>query len=276
MNNLTMSIKTQITQEETQKVLSWLCPLSAHGAQISLDNALRRRLSGTGRWFLESDSYKDWFGAKSSSLWITGLPGSGKTLLCASAVQSILANRDESTAVLYFFFDHGDPTKVSNDHLVMTMIRQLLEQSLDLVGAAKKMFDDKSHGGERPFQRTEYIPLLQSFIDHFEDVYVLCDALDEATESDRIASTLETLMLHSTRRDQRIKLLFTSRFDVNLEHRHDLITSTRIALAENMKPDIEQYVVTEVNVRIRQGALKLRDQDLRTTIQKHVATRAGT
>jgi len=166
--------------------------------------------------------------------------------------------------------------KVSNDNLVMTMIRQLLEQSSQLVEIAKKIYDEKSHGGDRPFHSNDYNALLQSFISHFKNVYIMCDALDEATDSDEIASTLESLIAFGMQHDQQIKLLFTGRFDVQLERRHDLITSNRVALSENMKPDIEQYVDVEVSNRIRQGALKLRDQGLRPTIQKHVSTRAGT
>jgi hypothetical protein len=276
MKTLSINMQTQMTQEETSKVLSWLCPLSTNGAQVSLENALNRHLPGTGRWFLDSNLFKAWEAARCSSIWITGLPGSGKTLLCASAIQKVLAKRSKTVAVLYFFCDHGDPSKVSHDSFVMTVMRQLLEQSPELIGNAKKIYDEKANNGERSFKRTDYIPLIQTFMSHFDNVYLLCDALDEASEGEEIATALKQLMSYCIRSEHSIRVLFTSRFDVQLERHHTLITSNRVALADNMKADIEQYVQMEVDHRTEKGSLKLRDQGLRPAIQERVACRAGT
>jgi Cdc6-like AAA superfamily ATPase len=115
MRTLSTKVDTQMSREEVQKVFSWLCPQPATGARVSLENALTRRLSGTGEWFLESKTFKYWraskHSAEASSIWITGLPGSGKTLLCASIIQQLFYLKEKDTenmVVLYFFCDHRD------------------------------------------------------------------------------------------------------------------------------------------------------------------------
>jgi len=265
-----------MSREETHKILSWLCSQSTSGSRTSLENALSRRLPGTGRWFVASEIFIAWIASKQSSIWITDLPGSGKTLLCASAIKEIFVRKDKKVAVLYFFCDHRDPSKVSHDNFVMTLARQLFEHSPELMDRARRIYDEKADDGDRPFKRADYAPLIESIMGQFESVYILCDALDEAAEGDEIANTLERLLSYGIRFNHSIKVLLTSRFDVQLERRHDLITANRVALAENMKPDIEQYINKEVENRIARGTLKLRNKVLQSLIQKRVTSRAGT
>jgi hypothetical protein len=200
MQSLSTAVQTRMSQEETQKVISWLCPLATDGAHVSLENALCRRLHGTGEWFLESRTFEQWISAKHSStyssIWITGLPGSGKTLLCASAIQSALGLERQNLAVLYFFCDHRDPSKVSHDSFVMTLIRQMLSHSPDLMEQAKTLYNEKANNGDRAYNRADYIPLIESFMIRFEHVFIFCDAVDEVSEGDEIASALSRLLAH--------------------------------------------------------------------------------
>jgi hypothetical protein len=283
MRTLSTKVDTQMSQEEAQNVLSWVCPLPTTGAQISLENALARRLPGTGEWFLQSRTFIYWLASKhsgvSSSIWITGLPGSGKTLLCASAIQKMLTIKTTGTedmAVLYFFCDHRDPAKVTYDSFLMTLARQMLSHSPEFMDQAKKIYNEKAYNGERTFNRADYIPLIQSFMNLCKHVFILCDALDESSEGDEIAGSLEKLLSYGRQYGIPTRVLVTSRFDVQLERRHATLTADRVALAENMKPDIEQYVASEVNSRVLQGTLKMRDKKLQSLIQQQVASRAGT
>jgi hypothetical protein len=285
MQTLTTAAKTQMSREETQKVLSWLCPLPTSGAQVSLANALARHLPGTGAWFLDSKLFQSWISNKDSaelsSVWITGLPGSGKTLLCASTIQKLLTIKARNStlggmAILYFFCDHRDPNKVTHDNFVMTLTRQMLEHSPEFTEQAKRMYDEKANNGERMFNRADYISVLHSFMSLCKSIYIFCDALDESSEGNEIANSLEKLLAYGRKNGIPTRILITSRFDVQLERRHISITSNRVALAENMKPDVEHYVNTEVESRVTNGSLKLRDKGLKSSVRQQVASRAGT
>jgi hypothetical protein len=282
---LTTTANTQMSREETQKILSWLCPLPTTGAQVSLDNAIARHLHGTGVWFLNSKLFQSWISPKEnphlSSIWITGLPGSGKTLLCASTIKKLLTVKAMNKslggmAILYFFCDHRDPAKVSHDSFVMTLTCQMLDLSPEFAEQAKRMYDEKAKNGDRIFNPADYISLLQSSMSLCKSVYIFCDALDESTEGDEIASSLEKLLTYGQKHGIPTRILITSRFDVQLERRHASITSNRVALAENMKPDVEHYVNMEVESRVAKGTLKLRDKTLKAPIRHEVASRAGT
>lgn len=283
MRTLSTKVETQMSREEAQKVLSWLCPLPTTGAHVSLENALARRLPGTGEWFLQSKTFTYWLkskdSAETSSIWITGLPGSGKTLLCASAIEKVLSlkpRKTEDTTVLYFFCDHRDPAKVTHDSFLLTLTKQILDHSPDFMDQAKKLYDEKANNGERTFNGTDYISLIQSFVSLCRHVFIFCDALDESSEGDEIASSLGKLLAYGQKCNIPTRVLMTSRFDVQLERRHSALTTNRVALAENMKPDIEQFVAAEVGSRMERGTLKMRDKKLQSSIQDQVASRAGT
>lgn len=84
---LSNQTRTSMNLEEINTVVSWVCPLPSDGAKVSLENALNLRFAGTGDWFLGSSTFEDWIRSDHGNIWITGLPGSGKTLLCASTLR---------------------------------------------------------------------------------------------------------------------------------------------------------------------------------------------
>lgn len=141
---------------------------------------------------------------------------------------------------------------------------------------ARKIYDEKANSGERVFNRGDYVSLIQTFMKLYKNIFICCDALDESSEGDEIASSLERLLAHGRKCGISTRLLFTSRFDMQLERRHTTITTNRVALADNMKSDIDQYVKVELDARIARKSLKLRDTKLHSVIRKQVASRAGT
>jgi hypothetical protein len=135
-------------------------------------------------------------------------------------------------AVLYFFCDHGDPAKLTHDNFIMTLTRQLLDHSPEFMEQAKQIYDEKANDGDRPFNRADYLLLVQSFVNLCQNVFIFCDALDESSKGDEIASTLKSLLSYGRRCGIPTRVLSNSRFDVQLERRHTAITTNRVALAE--------------------------------------------
>lgn len=155
----------------------------------------------------------------------------------------------------------------------MTITKQMLDQSPACLEHAKNFYEDNSN---YPFNRTKYIPLIEEFISMFEEVLLLVDALDEASERERIADSLTYLHNYGKSKAVTIKVLFTSRFDIQIERRYPVITSTRITLAENMREDIDNYIKKELETRLSKGSLKLRRKELLPSVQEQIGKRAGT
>jgi hypothetical protein len=73
------TLQTMVLDQKDKKVLDWidLCDTSANHAI-----AREKHQPTTGDWFLESDSFLTWSDANNASLWLHGIPGAGKTVLC--------------------------------------------------------------------------------------------------------------------------------------------------------------------------------------------------
>ncbi|KAF2869516.1 hypothetical protein BDV95DRAFT_498197 [Massariosphaeria phaeospora] len=269
--------KTQLSREEIRAVISWLCPSPSDGAQVSLENALRHRLPGTGLWFLDSHTFKNWISSSSESVWITGLPGSGKTLLCSSIIEKLQTlYTSPTTAVLFFFCDHRDKSKRTLENFLTSIMKQIVDSSSACFNKAKELYNYKGKNSGRSLNASEYFPLIRSMIPEFEDIYVVVDALDEASQGDKIANALSQLRIAGSEQGIPVRVLISSRYDIRIERRHPTITSVRVALTENTHQDIARFITVELLRRVSEGIIKIRDKDLVSVIEHHITHRAGT
>jgi ankyrin repeat domain-containing protein 50 len=68
-----------LAEDQRLRILQWLSPIDHRERHLTVQ---KQRLDGTGRWFLDSDEFKDWkTSSKPSLLWLTGSAGTGKTFL---------------------------------------------------------------------------------------------------------------------------------------------------------------------------------------------------
>ncbi|KAJ4352365.1 uncharacterized protein N0V89_007713 [Didymosphaeria variabile] len=275
VDDLAAKANSQMSAAEAEKIISWVCPLPSDGAYASLDNALSRRLPGTGTWFIESDFFREWMSsATPSTIWITGLPGSGKTILCSSIIEYVRDAVPPVIPVLFFFCDHRDSQKQTLDNFLMSVLRQLLGHSTAALEHVKDMYKKKDFN--RPFSPAEHMPLLEELLALTKESILIVDGLDESAEGEAIANILTTVIGRAESRGDHLRLLFSSRFDVNIEKRHKRISSRRLALADNTRPDIEHYIQAQLADRLERGIIKIRDRALLPDIEQRIGSRAGT
>jgi predicted ATPase len=111
------------TDSQFSKINKWLSPSEP---STNLNEAKRKRHEGTGSWFLESEPFKEWKSGSRRYLWLHGIPGCGKTVLCSTIIEYLRQNKeDPSHIILDFFFDFKDKEKQSLDNLVRSLVAQL-------------------------------------------------------------------------------------------------------------------------------------------------------
>jgi amino acid transporter len=265
-----------MSREEARKVIAWVCSTPSDGAHVSLASALSRHINGTGTWLLHSTQFQDWKNSDAGTMWITGLPGAGKTLLCASIIRDVQQLSTDTTAVVYFFCDHRDRTKTTHENFATSIVRQMIGASSLCLEQGRLLYREKSKEGSRPFHSDDYVSLIRLFVDRLKEVFIIVDALDESTEGDNIAESLAKIHDSGKSAGCRIRTLLTSRFDARTQGRYLNLAITHIVLAENMRPDIQHYIGEELQLRVAKGALKVRNKDILSSIQQQVSICAGT
>ncbi|KAF4503620.1 ankyrin 1 [Fusarium agapanthi] len=118
----------RIEEDDYIKMIAWMStsPFSIHHKTIS-----ESRTPNFGQWLLQHDAYRNWCESSSSStLWIHGITGSGKTNLFSVIVDSLRAtwaSQPESTPFAYFYCLESDsePERSSADGILRSILRQL-------------------------------------------------------------------------------------------------------------------------------------------------------
>ncbi|KAG9672490.1 ankyrin repeat protein, partial [Aureobasidium melanogenum] len=189
-------------------VKDWLRPSDA---SINLVNASKLRYSDTGRWFLESDRYK-WLKTTSGArLWLHGIPGCGKTVLSSTIIEDLRVRSSATkTAVIYFFFSSSEESKQKLDHVLRSLIFQLVGWAESINVHLLKLFKSSPKRIEQP-QTTQLVEVFNQMVSELGDVIVVLDALDESEERH------DLLRWITSPSNQKFRFILTSRWEIDIE-----------------------------------------------------------
>ncbi|KAF8514292.1 hypothetical protein JB92DRAFT_2677808, partial [Gautieria morchelliformis] len=197
--------------EHRQKIYDWL---AAPDHEIKHRNARSMHQEMTGLWFMEEERFQEWRVAPHSSLWVHGIPGAGKTILCSTIIEELLryCSSDPSTAMAFFYFDFNDKDTLP-DVVFRSLIEQLTSQSTTVPDALETLFS-RNAGARRSVAQEELMSTLKSIIGSFKAVYIVFDALDECPERSRFLAAIKDI--HNWKIDS-LHLLATSRKERDIE-----------------------------------------------------------
>ena len=180
-----------------------------------------------------------------SLLWLHGIPGCGKTVLCSTAIERVLQSHDPTTqkpvGIAYFYFDFKYQNQQVCDAMLRSLIAQLSLQSLEAFKPVDALYSACGSGISQP-SLPMILKALKDTAELYTDVFVLVDALDECKElaellrnvEDMVESKIASLhMLVTSRREKEIEDSMSTLLDA--EHRL-CVQSTLV------KDDIRAYV----------------------------------
>ncbi|KAF7976145.1 hypothetical protein HWV62_7451 [Athelia sp. TMB] len=220
------------------KVYTWLAASDSSG---NYNTAREKQHAGTGAWLLESEQFTDWKGTPGSALWLYGTPGSGKTIICSTAIESIRQEFASTSgfACAYFFFDSRNAeTDLSLCHkMLRSLIRQLAHQSGGVPAALMQMYGG---GHEQPPLKSLQLTL-HKIIETFKHTYIVIDALDECVDRKKLLAWIGELL---QQRLSSLHILVSSRQEQDIVECFESQASLfRVSLAgASTNSDIESYI----------------------------------
>ncbi|KAF1850123.1 uncharacterized protein K460DRAFT_269511 [Cucurbitaria berberidis CBS 394.84] len=138
------------------------------------------RHSGTTAWLQATPQYGSWFSSLASAcFYCYGIPGSGKSILSASLVDSLLraGAMSKSSLVCYYYCDYTDMASLEP----MAMVASLLQQVVQILPLDR--FDEKflslfDHGPCLP-AASECMQCFVEVLKEFKTAYIVIDGIDE-------------------------------------------------------------------------------------------------
>ena len=235
-------------RDRHRDIAQWLAPSNYEASYFSddLQSARDSRHPGTCTWILDRPEFKAWTKsdlntAATRMLWLTGIPGAGKTVLSSFVIDrcSEISCQKPLASKLYFFFKMTDSDKNS----VLAVTRSLVYQ-LYLLFPARLASDIISlRDGSGKDNALSDQRLWDLFVKHAKDLpdlVIYLDALDECDGVDVLLRRLKILLQVS-----RVKVFVVSRREeeiaIELENYPQIFIGH-----ECNKADIHSYVTTSI------------------------------
>lgn len=265
----TRKITTRI--EETFERTKVLDAFLKHNPQESYDMSLSLRHPRTGLWILRLPAFQTWLNTPGSKLWLSGIPGAGKTVLAASIIEAALARSSDKVAVAFYFCDYKKEDTWNPGTILSVIAAQLALQSEEAYEELASFYDQlhPPNGLPRKPRVMELTMALSSMTSKFDQVFIIVDALDECGE--HTASVVETLVSFVNDDDNVCTALLSRDEDEIRFGLGDDFENLEIAAHSE---DVAEYVSSEIQERVRTGRLRVGDNDLLADIQRTLVDKA--
>ncbi|OQO08786.1 hypothetical protein B0A48_05676 [Cryoendolithus antarcticus] len=235
--------------EAFDRMKSWLSPpdpWTNHQAARQLHE------SGTGKWLLRNAKYLEWKEGAARCLWLHGKAGSGKTVLCSTAVEDLRSYCSGQTAYGHaiFYFSFSDTAKQRYDDVLLSLVAQLC-----WTGPGLAMLQEAyGHPTRVRPGRGSLESMLVASVTSYRKVFIHLDALDECPASDRQRRAMLEGLGSIVGRAQNLHILATSRAELDIRFAMDELCATTVPIDDKVVDhDIEQYVAKEIarNTKLR-------------------------
>ncbi|KAF8478788.1 hypothetical protein JB92DRAFT_2800863, partial [Gautieria morchelliformis] len=254
----------KIDKEHRQKIYDWL---AAPDHQIKHRNARSVHQEATGSWFVEEERFQEWREAPHSFLWLHGIPGAGKTILCSTIIEELLCycSSDPSFAMAFFYFDFNNKATLP-DVVFRSLIEQLAVQSTTIPHALETLFS-KNAGARRSVAQEELMSTLKSIIGSFKAVYIVFDALDECPKRSRFLAAIKDM--HDWKMDT-LHLVATSRKERDIEDTLSGLISHEVPMDEKLVDgDIRVHVSRTLEDDVKFSMFSAEEKDMvKTTLME--------
>jgi hypothetical protein len=204
----------------------------------------------TAKWIFDVKDFISWQDGLSESLWIHGIPGAGKTILCSTIIDHMSQHYkgDSANRVVYFYFDFADNKKLTVANLLKSVIYQLIA-SEEVIPSSAASLKSRYNGLQEP-NLDELLEVVIEVVSEIERTFLIIDALDECPKEERQVF-FETFIKGSLPRN--LNVLVTSRKEPDIEATLGPSFSRTICI---------QNSIIDADVRVHVGKAIARDATL--------------
>ncbi|KAN0118137.1 hypothetical protein V8E52_005398 [Russula decolorans] len=247
-------------------LLRWLSPSDP---SINHNLASKAHHNGTAQWFFQGNIFNQWK-STGSFLWVHGKPGSGKSILCSSIIQDIMALRDAGTASMaYFYFDFRDVDKQRLHNLLPCLLIQLSARSDPCCDLLSRLYSAHDRGAQKPSDRAMVECLKEMLILNAQGpTYIILDALDECPKTSTIPPPREEVLDFVEElvglQLPNLHICVTSRPEPDIRAVLEPLTARPVSLHDEsgQQGDIANYVASIVGSDRRTRRWRKEDRDL--------------
>ena len=224
------------------------------------DMSRKLRSPGTGLWLTDGQEFKQWLETENARLWFYGIPGAGKTVLASSVIEEALRKSGPTTAVAYFYCDYKDIVTQDLSNILCSLAYQFAKQDEESFAKLRDFYttNNPEHRPDVKYDSEDLLDLVRAVTLVFNCAMIIVDALDECGKNTPMV--VDALASLNDGEDITVKTVFLSRNEIEIHERLEKYTKVSIAAKSS---DLKLYVGAEIDLRMRQNRLRIRDQSLK-------------
>ena len=239
------------------------------------------RSDGTCEWFLHDQAFLNWRDSNMTSLlWVSGCPGSGKTVLSKALIDDMLITDNFlSSTICYFFFKAGQERKERAADALSAILHQLF-QNTNLIPYGFASY--KNHGPKLSQMFSDLWEVLMKCAKDSEAGRIICvvDALDECEEESRNQLLRELACLCSSKNtNQRVgcslKFIVTSQPCEDIKDQFERLSGNYSYLhidIDNYSSDLGRDIDLVIDTQVKEFARNF-DSEKQNFIADHLKSR---
>jgi hypothetical protein len=250
--------------QQFQLVLDWVSLTDFPAQQHDI---ISRRQKGTGQWLLDSPEFKEWLQGAHKTLFCPGIPGAGKTMMAAIAIDHLRTLAQADVGLAYVFCNYNSQVDQNLHNLLSALLKQLVQNRADIAVPVTSLYDHHLNQKSRPSLEEIFTALL-TVCSNYARVYVVLDALDECTDQDGTRSQLIE-KLRDLQMRTNVRLLLTSRFIPGITEKFRLDPVLEVQASED---DVKRFVTGQIP---RLPSCIRRDDELTHAVQSTIVKAIG-
>jgi len=155
-----------------------------------------------------------------------------------------------------------------------SLIRQICASSEEAFEELEFFYSGSNRKGKPPVLPTseDFVRLFKSLCTHFECIMVIVDGLDECADPEERSSILETLSNLTSYEGRNVKVVCTSRDEIDIRRNFYRFDSISIAARGN---DLELYVAAAIETRMKNNSFRMKDPALKEIIINGIVSKAN-
>ncbi|CAI6225918.1 unnamed protein product [Periconia digitata] len=142
------SLQTHADDTEHRRLLEWVSPTDYPAQQSDI---IKRKQEGTGQWFLNAPEVAKWLSEAKGTLFCPGIPGAGKTMVAAIAIDHLLTSvQDSAHGVAYVFCNYKTKEEQDTSNMLAAVLKQLVQARPSIAGSVGQLYKQHNNRGTRP------------------------------------------------------------------------------------------------------------------------------
>lgn len=218
-------------------LMEWISSTDFPAQQYDI---IARREKGTGQWFLDAPEFTDWLHGPNKTLFCPGIPGAGKTMITAIAINHLVNHMvwSSDVGVAFVYCNYKAQIDQNATGLLAAILKQLVQARPSISEPVNRLH--KQHADRRTKPTLEEIfGALQSVLANYSSVYIAVDALDECLDRDGDRSQFLSRLRDLQGRTD-LRLMVTARFIPDITDEFNTGPTLEIRASDE---DIKRFVV---------------------------------